>query len=109
MYMCGRLRTASRPSRTLMLSAEYSPPADAPLAGPRGSAVRFSRAVSNHPPRNSGGLGRRWNGRVDAARVGLEVSREIAQRQGEWMPARAWNQGYFTVTRTDRSAPAGPR
>src|ERR1700682_4738660 len=26
MYMCGRLRTASRPSRTLMLSALYSAP-----------------------------------------------------------------------------------
>src|SRR5438105_755207 len=33
MYMCGRLRTASRPSRTLMLSAEYSPLAAAPVAG----------------------------------------------------------------------------
>src|SRR5438270_12607076 len=33
MYMCGRLRTASRPSRTLMLSAEYSPLAAAPWAG----------------------------------------------------------------------------
>src|SRR3954467_8431733 len=33
MYMCGRLRTASRPSRTLMLSAEYSPGAAAPWAG----------------------------------------------------------------------------
>src|ERR1043166_637045 len=27
MYMCGRFRTASRPSSTLMLSAEYSPAA----------------------------------------------------------------------------------
>src|SRR5438270_5018217 len=33
MYICGRLRTASRPSRTLMLSAEYSPLAAAPVAG----------------------------------------------------------------------------
>src|SRR6266478_6227340 len=72
MYMCGRLRTASRPSRTLMLSAEYSPPAGAPLAGPRGSAGRFSRAVSNHPPRNSGGLRRRWSRREDAAKIGLK-------------------------------------
>ena len=54
-----------------------------PLAGPRASAVRFSRAVSNHPPRNSGALRATWTGREDAARVGLEVSREIAHRQGE--------------------------
>src|ERR1700730_12043387 len=40
MYMCGRLRTASRPSRTLMLSAEYSALAAAPVAG------SFSCAVS---------------------------------------------------------------
>src|SRR3954465_16759 len=44
MYMCGRLRTASRPSRTLMLSAEYSPAADAPDGG------RFSCAVSKITP-----------------------------------------------------------
>src|SRR6266853_4236714 len=105
MYMCGRLRTASRPSRTLMLSAEYSPAAGAPLAGPRDSAVRFSRAVSNHPPRNSGGLGRAGEKREDAARVGLEVSREIAQRQGDRPPATARNFNIFTVTCTARSGP----
>src|SRR6266550_498025 len=47
MYMCGRLRTASSPSRTLMLSAEYSP-----AAGTEEGA-RFSCAVSKISPLGS--------------------------------------------------------
>src|SRR5438270_2578346 len=40
MYMCGRMRTASSPSSTLMLSAEYSPPAASETG-------RFSCEISN--------------------------------------------------------------
>src|SRR3954451_20773741 len=47
MYMCGRLRTASRPSSTLMLSAEYSPGTGTELPLPPCSAGRLSGAVSN--------------------------------------------------------------
>src|SRR4051812_23221649 len=47
MYMCGRLRTASRPSSTLMLSAEYSPGTGAELPLPPCSGGRLSCAVSN--------------------------------------------------------------
>src|SRR5438105_2899320 len=47
MYMCGRLRTASSPSRTLMLSAEYSPGAGT------GDGARFSCAVSKISPLGS--------------------------------------------------------
>src|SRR5207302_149259 len=99
----------SRPSRTLMLSAEYSPAAGAPLAGPRGSAVRFSRAVSNHPPRNSGVVNALEMSREEPARVGLEVSREIAQRQGDRAPVIPLNYSTFTVPPTARSGPPGRR
>src|SRR3954464_8040612 len=47
MYMCGGLRTASRPSSTLMLSAEYSSGTGTEFPLPPCSGGRLSCAVSN--------------------------------------------------------------
>src|SRR5438270_13730373 len=49
MYMCGRLRTASSPSRTLMLSAEYSA-----LAGCAVSKIHLENGCSKYHARSPG-------------------------------------------------------